>query len=135
MPDDARLKECECIKPNGYCKKCTHHWSKHMYITYENEVIEVTVIDDNVKKMIDKKKDTKKIIEASIKSIDELVRKLKIEQRELIRASAKFANLTGRNAIAVFNDDLDAYLELLIKEEIAKNQEGASNQQVIDGKN
>ena len=36
--------------------ECTHHWSKHMHITYENEVIEVAMIDDNVKKMIDKKK-------------------------------------------------------------------------------
>ena len=132
--DNARLKECECMDEDGNCVVCTHHWSKHMHITYENEVIEVTVIDDNVKKMIDKKIDTKQIIEASIKNIDELVRKLKIEQRELIRASAKFANFTRHNAIAVFNDDLDAYLELLIKEEIAKNQEGALNHQVIDGK-
>ena len=133
--DNARLKECECMNPDGNCKECTHHWSKHMHITYENEIIEKTVIDDNVKKMIDQKNSTKKIIEASIKSIDELLSKLKNEQRELIKASAKFANFIRHNAIALFNDDLDAYLDLLIKEEIEKKQAGASNQQVIDGKN
>ena len=41
---------------DGNCVVCSHHWSKHMHITYENEVIEVAMIDDNVKKMIDKKK-------------------------------------------------------------------------------
>jgi hypothetical protein len=133
--NNVKLKQCECIDAKGNCTKCRHDWTKHMHITYENEVIEKTVMDANVKKMIDAKKDTKLIVEASIKSIDDLVRKLKNEQGELIRASAKFANFTRHNAIAVFNDDLDAYLELLIKEEISKKQAGATNQQVIDGKN
>ena len=72
------------MDPEGNCKVCTHHWEKHMHMTYENEVIDVFVMDDNVKKMIDKKKDTKKIIDASIKSIGDLVGKLENEQRELI---------------------------------------------------
>ena len=119
--------------PDGICTQCDHDWSKHMHITYENEVIEVSVIDHNIQEMIDNKKSTKRLIKASIDSIDELVNKLKLEQKELIRASAKFANFTRHNAIAVFNDDLDAYLELLIKEEIAKKQAGAKNDQVLDG--
>jgi hypothetical protein len=54
--DNPELQNCKCMDPTGNCMECTHHWSKHMHITYENEVIEVAMIDDNVKKMIDKKK-------------------------------------------------------------------------------
>ena len=96
----------------GDCLVCHCNWSKHMHITYENEIIELDVIDDSIKEMIEQQKN---------------------EQEELMTASAKFANFTRQNAIVAFNDDLDAYLELLINEEMSKKSSGAKNDQVLKG--
>lgn len=119
--------------PNAICTVCEHDWSKHMHITYENEQLQIDVIDQNVQDLIDQKVSNQKLIEAAIESTDLLVRQLEAEQKELINISARFAHFTKQNAIAVFNDDLDAYLDLLIREEEAKKQAGANNYQVLNG--
>ena len=104
-----------------------------MHITYENEIIEVDVIDDSIKEMIEQKKSNKRLIKGSIDSIKEMIEQQKNEQNELMMASAKFANFTRQNAIVAFNDDLDAYLELLINEEMSKKSAGSKNDQVLKG--
>ncbi len=104
-----------------------------MHISYENTQVETQVIDSNVQSMIDQKVDHQKLIEASIDSANDLIDQLKQEQDEIIQVSAKFARFTSKNAIAVFNDDLDAYLDLLIREEEAKKQSGLQNDQVLNG--
>ena len=104
-----------------------------MHITYENEQCEVLVVDDNIQKLIDQKANNRDLIEATIKSTNEIIDQLKTEQSELIEISAKFAQFTQNNAISVFNDDLDAYLDLLIREEEGKKQFGAKNDSVLKG--
>lgn len=119
--------------PNAICKVCHHDWYKHMHISYENEQVKVDVIDQNIQDLIDQKVSNQKLIEAAIDSADQLAKQLEAEQKELIDVSARFAHFTRENAIAVFNDDLDAYLDLLIREEEAKKQAGANNDQVLNG--
>lgn len=104
-----------------------------MHISYENEQVKVEVIDQNIQTLIDQKVSNQKLIEAAIDSADQLVKQLEAEQKELIDVSARFAHFTRQNAIAVFNDDLDAYLDLLIREEEAKKQADAQNDQVLNG--
>ena len=130
--NNVELKQCACMS-NNVCKVCSHDWSVHMHISYENKQVEVQVVDTNIQSMIDQKCDTHKLIEASIDSIQDLIKELEEEQREIINISAKFARFTHKNAIAVFNDDLDAYLDLLIREEESKRQSGAQNDQVLAG--
>jgi hypothetical protein len=127
------LKSCACMNQAGICKKCHHGWELHMHITYENEQKLVQVVDTNIQLMIDQKLSNQTIIQAAIDSTTDLIDQLTNEQNELITVSAKFANFTRQNAIAVFNDDLDAYLDLLIREEEAKKQAGAKNDKVLSG--
>lgn len=130
--NNVELKNCACMS-NGVCKNCHHDWSKHMHISYENEQVQVDVVDENVQLLIDQKASNKVLIEAAIDSANQLIIQLEAEQTELINFSARFAHFTRQNAIAVFNDDLDSYLDLLIREEEAKKQAGAKNDQVLNG--
>jgi len=127
------LKKCACMGPNAICNVCGHDWTKHMHITYENQQIKVDVVDQNIQDLLDQKVSNQKLIEAAIDSADQLGQQLKAEQEELINVSARFAHFTRQNAITVFNDDLDAYLDLLIREEEAKKQAGSNNEQVLNG--
>lgn len=132
--NNTALKQCACMDHSTYCcKVCGHDWSKHMHISYENEQVKVSVIDQNIQDLIDQKVSNQKLIEAAIESAEDLIKLLEEEQKELIDISAKFAHFTRQNAIAVFNDDLDAYLDLLIREEESKKQAGANNDQVLNG--
>ena len=117
----------------GKCNVCTHDWSLHMHISYENVQVSINVIDQNIQSMLDQKIDHQKCVETAIDSAADLIQQLEDEQQALINVSAKFANFTRQNAIAIFNDDLDAYLDLMIREEEAKKQAGAENDQVLNG--
>ena len=130
--NNLEIKNCACMD-DGTCRECNHDWSLHMHITYELIQIEQSVIDENVQKMIEQNESSKIVIESSIQSITDLIEQLKTEQQEIIEISSKFAVYTIRNAIAVFNDDLDSYLDLLIREEENKKQAGADNDQVLNG--
>lgn len=131
--NNPELKRCACMNSAGTCNKCSHDWSKHMHISYENDQVSVQVIDQNIQDLIDQKVSNQKLIEAAIDSAEQLIQLLEDEQKELINVSAKFAHFTRQNAIAVFNDDLDSYLDLLIREEESKKQAGAKNDQVLNG--
>lgn len=129
---NAALQKCDAMI-NGICKVCDCSWATHMHITYENKHVERLVIDDNVQRMISAKQNKYELINTLIKSCDQLVTELKAEQNIIIEISAKFANFTRQNAIAVFNDDLEDYLEHLIKEEKEKRSKGSQNASIIDG--
>ena len=126
------LKSCYCMT-NGKCDKCTHGYKVHMHISYEYESEQEQLIDNNVQDMIDQRKNKKDIIKATIATLDANRKEFEDEQEKIIEISAKFATFLKQNAIAVFNDDLDAYLELSIREEQSKATAGAGNQVVLDG--
>ncbi|CAF4944788.1 unnamed protein product, partial [Rotaria sp. Silwood1] len=130
--NNSALRECAAMV-NGKCTVCNCPWTTHMHITYENKRIVRTVIDDNVQKMISEKKNNYELISALIDNCDCLIKELKVEQDLITQISAKFANFTRQNAIAVFNDDLEDYLEHLIREEKEKRSKGSQNTSVIEG--
>ncbi|CAF1523415.1 unnamed protein product, partial [Rotaria sordida] len=130
--NNSALRECAAMV-NGKCTVCNCPWTTHMHITYENKHIVRTVIDDNVQKLISEKKNNYEVISTLIDNCDCLIKELKVEQDLITQISAKFANFTRQNAIAVFNDDLEDYLEHLIREEKEKRSKGSQNTSVIEG--
>jgi hypothetical protein len=131
--NNVNLQKCACMDPNFKCMVCRHDWSLHMHISYENEQSEVQVIDQNIQDMINQKASHQTIVKAAIDSAQDLINQYEKEQKQIIDISAKFAHFTRKNAIVVFNDDLDAYLDLLIREEEGKKQAGADNESVLQG--
>ncbi|CAF3572212.1 unnamed protein product, partial [Rotaria socialis] len=128
----AALLKCDAMV-NGICKICGCSWTTHMHITYENKQEVKYNIDENVENMIRKKTNNYELIIALIHHCDRLIEDLKCEQDVITEISAKFAHFTRKNAIAVFNDDLENYLEHLIKEEEGKHSAGSQNSSIIDG--
>jgi GTP-binding protein EngB required for normal cell division len=130
--NNSALRSCQAMA-NGICKVCGCSWTAHMHITYENKQVLKNVIDQNVQKMIGEKAHTCEVVSAAIDNCVCRINELKAEQKVIIEISAKFAHFTRKNAIAVFNDDLEIYLEHLIKEEEGKRSFDAQNSSIIDG--
>ncbi|CAF2726861.1 unnamed protein product [Rotaria sp. Silwood2] len=130
--DHSALRKCDAMV-NGICKICGCSWTTHMHITYENKQEIKYDIDDNVQKMIREKTSNYELIVALNNHCDRLIEELQYEQGVITKIAAKFAYFTRKNAIAVFNDDLENYLEHLIKEEEGKRSAGSQNSSIIDG--
>jgi hypothetical protein len=126
------LRRCDAMV-NGICKVCGCPWTTHMHITYENKYVHKTAIDENVQKIINEKKNANDAITAFLDQCRALIKELEAEQEIITKTSAKLAYFIRKNAIAVFNDDLEKYLELLIQEEEKKRSAGSQNASVIDG--
>ena len=127
------MKNCTAMNGTEECKLCGHHYTVHQHVMYENKEVSVQAMDENVKSLIEQKTSKREILEESIKSISKHVKQLEKEQSEIISISAKFAAFTKQHSIIVFNDDLDSYLDLLIREEVGKSQLGADNSEVLAG--
>jgi len=136
-----KLKKCAAMDNTDYCvggvtdetRACGHHLSLHTHVLYELRVTRREVVDSRVEELMRERADRMSVLKEAIDKIDVLIARLKKEQKQIIAISAGLAHYTKRNAIVVFNDDLDAYLDMLIREEKAKRQAGANNQSVVDG--
>ena len=125
FPNPALL-DCSAMR-YGICKVCNCSWNVHMHITYELVPVKKRVIDSNTSFIKNSKMSQKEKLEAFSKEINERIDKLKFEENTIITISAKFALFTKKNAILAFNDDIESYLNLCIKEE-----ENKQNSLVLD---
>ena len=114
------LQQCSAMN-NGTCKICGCSWHMHMHITYDLIPIKRRITDKNMNDAINAKMSVRDKLEAFNKDINERIEKLKSEEMTIITISAKFALFTKTNAILAFNDDIENYLNLCIREEESKN--------------
>ena len=129
----ASLKNCAAFSGNDDCTECGHHWREHMHSLKDCKEVLVQVLDPNIQKMIDQKREKKDIIEAAINSANQMVKTCEAEQEQIIKASAKLANYIKKSGIIYYNPDLEEYMNLLIQEEEQKNKAGGTNSAVLDG--
>ena len=91
-----------------------------MHMTYDLERESKRVIDKNVKTLLDEKEDDASKLRNFIASVNSYVEELKQEQQQITDICAQFGCYLKKNAITPFNDEVDAHLEMLIKEEQTK---------------
>ena len=114
----AALQNCEAMNYESHnCLHCGCSWSVHMHITYECIQFETQIVDRNVERQIKDKASRIEIIQEHLQSLEDRIKALEAEKRNVVRVSAEFACFLKHNAIAPFNDSISDYLDHLIRVE------------------
>ncbi|KAH8585939.1 hypothetical protein B0O99DRAFT_474606, partial [Bisporella sp. PMI_857] len=126
------LINCVAFGGTHTCNVCNHAWEMHMHVI--KETIEKTVIvnDGGVEKQL---ADHADVVVAKQQTITELkwrIEEYKSEHEQIQKAAAQFSNFLRREAIALYNDKTQAYIEFLINEEEAKVHAGKKNKRLQD---
>uniref|UniRef100_A0A183C162 G domain-containing protein n=1 Tax=Globodera pallida TaxID=36090 RepID=A0A183C162_GLOPA len=106
------LKKCAAMGGGNICTvvECGCDWSVHMHIRYDQLVIE-RAIDESMLKMFADKRETLSKLEA--------LRQQMLRERELIYSkaiAALFSSFLKTWALKPFNDGMEAYIKLSIKD-------------------
>lgn len=118
------MRGCAAMNKDGNCDECSCHWSKHMHVTYENELVSKQVIDTNVEKQIREKESYQDLKIAIIEDKEQYINKQKREQERISAISIKL--FLRQNAIAAYNDTYADYLDHFINEEKIKKSSDPS---------
>ncbi|XP_063961104.1 uncharacterized protein LOC135155559 [Lytechinus pictus] len=114
-----KLAECWAMT-DEYCRECKHNYKQHMHLTYEIVITEKEFLSSKVQHQINKIRDTKSRRQAMVDEINKKVKELKEEQEIIMETGAKFGSFLRANALITYNDAVDEYLEMCIKQEKAK---------------
>ncbi|XP_063960606.1 uncharacterized protein LOC129268408 [Lytechinus pictus] len=114
-----KLAGCAAMA-NQYCRSCTHSYQHHMHLTYEIQLKEKEFLSTQAQQQINTICDSKAKKEAFIKEINKKVEELKAEQKIIMATGAKFGSFLKANALITYNDAVEEYLEMCIKQEKAK---------------
>ena len=113
-----------CLAMNkGICKNCQHNYKLHMHMTYTTTIREKTFLSDDIQKKINKITDVKGKKEALIRELEEQIRENKKERKYIYKCASHFGAFLKQNALIPYNDSFSDYLDILIKEEEAKETE------------
>jgi len=126
----SELQRCKAMK-NGTCRRCSHHWSLHMHITYNIVYVLIEEDDEDVLSLLSDKTTEKEAKQRLIAAKNKEIESLNKEREKMLNINAQFASFLKEHAITPYNDDLKSYLELQLKEEIEKGQQGAINKDLI----
>ncbi|XP_063960604.1 uncharacterized protein LOC129268891 [Lytechinus pictus] len=115
------LARCAAMK-SEYCKRsnCRHSYKQHMHVTYDVMITEREFLSIQSQDQINTIQDTKSKKEAFIYEINKKVEELKAEQEIIMTIGAKFGSFLKANALITYNDAVEEYLEMCIKQEKAK---------------
>jgi len=115
------LQQCAAMDGKQNCQMCGCSWKVHMHITYKFVQVRTDSVDVNVRKQIQAKAVSMNTIIQHLQSLEDRIKVLEDEKRQLAEVSAKFGCFLKHNAIAPFNDDIMLhYLEHLIQVESGK---------------
>ena len=118
------LQQCAAMGGKQNCQMCGCSWKVHMHITYECTQVKTNIVDVNIQKQIQDKTVNIETINQHLKSLEDRIRVLEDEKRQVAEVSAKFGCFLKHNAIAPFNDAMLDYLEHLIEIERGKVSAG-----------
>ncbi|XP_063960602.1 uncharacterized protein LOC129267962 [Lytechinus pictus] len=114
-----KLAECAAMT-DQYCDTCTHSYQQHMHLTYELQITEKEFLSTHTQQQINTICNFKAKKEAFINEINKKVEELKAEQKIILATGAKFGSYLEANALITYNDAVEEYLEMCIKQEKAK---------------
>jgi len=117
---------------NGVCRICKCEPDKHMHITYSSHTVTKQVKDSSTEKLLDEKDGVIKAKQKLLDDVDKRVQGLQDEITTITTVSSKFGIFLKQNAITPYNDALNEYLELLIRQEKDKVAAGG-DRKTLDG--
>ena len=117
-----QLYRCRAMA-EGNCTKCQHNYRFHMHMTYTTTIKEKIFLSDEIQEKINKMTDVKGQKEALIRELEKQIKENEEEREFIYKCASHFGAFLMQNAMIPFNDSFSEYLDMLIKEEEAKEIE------------
>ena len=120
--NNEKLRDCKAMK-NDLCSKCSHSYKVHMHITYKTTLVQNEFLSKETREIIFQKKDTKSQKEEFIRLLEAQIDELKKEKKYIYESACFFGVFLKNNAMIPYNDAFGEYIDMLIKDEEAKEKE------------
>ncbi len=119
--NNEQLRGCAAMDGDKCCRTgCGHDYRLHMHITYTAELKEKEFLSKEVQEKIDTKSSLKAKKEAFIAELETRKKELEEENEIIYESASIFGVFLNENALIPYNDSFSEYLDMLIKEEEAK---------------
>ena len=119
--NNEQLYRCAAMY-NGNCKNCHHNYTLHMHMTYTTTLREKTFLSPEIQEEIIQKTSVKEQKEALIRELEKQIKENKEEREFIYKCASHFGAFLKQNAMIPYNDSFGDYLDMLIKEEEAKEK-------------
>ncbi|XP_054753483.2 uncharacterized protein LOC129259205 [Lytechinus pictus] len=116
---NAQLHNCKAMTV-GTCNNCKHSYMEHMHLTYDLITTETEFLSQEIQSEINEIRGKKVVKQALITKIENKIEELKAEEKVIVEIAAKFGSFLKANAIIPYNDAVDDYLDMCIKQEETK---------------
>ncbi|XP_041461184.1 uncharacterized protein LOC121412439 [Lytechinus variegatus] len=128
--NNIQLYNCQAMT-DGTCDTCQHSYKEHMHITYDLVKTETEFLSPKIQSEINRIRNKKSKIQTMIHEINNKIEELKVEEKIIMETAAKFGSFLKSNALIPYNDAVDDYLDMCIKQEEAK-QGKYRNETILD---
>ncbi len=121
--NNQQLRGCAAMS-DGKCTQCSRNcnYTLHMHITYKTTIVMKEFLSDEALKNIQTKSDMKSQKKAFITELERSIKELEDEKKFIYECASFFGVFLKENALIAYNDSFSDYLDMLIKEEEAKEE-------------
>ena len=119
--NNEQLRVCAAMS-GGNCQLCSHNYRVHMHLTYTTKLVEQEFLSDEARNKINKRSNLKSQKESFIAELEESIKELEEEKKFIFECASYFGVFLKENAMIAYNDSFSEYLDMLIREEEAKEE-------------
>ena len=130
VTNNEQLRGCAAMDNNGKCKHCRHDYRVHMHMTYTVSVVEKEFLSEDAKANIQKKSDLKSQKRVFMEEMEKSIKEFEDEKKFIFYCASFFGAFLKQNAMIAYNDSFNEYLDMLIKDEQAKEKEIRDDQKI-----
>ena len=134
VTNNEQLYGCAAMS-GGNCKFCEHSYRVHMHITYTTTTVEREFLSDDAQQKIMQKSNLKARKETFIAELEASIKELEAEKKFIYECASFFGVFLKENAMIAYNDSFGEYLDMLIKEEEAKEKHIRDDKKIAQLKN
>ena len=120
--NNEQLHGCAAMS-NGTCHHCGHNYRTHMHITYSTTLVEKEFLSSDAQSKIAEKTNLKDQKESFIANLERSIKELQEEKEFIYECAGRFGVFLKENAMIPYNDSFKEYLDMLIRDEEAREQE------------
>ena len=120
--NNEKLFRCNAMV-DGNCTHCPHSYREHMHITYKTSLVEREFLTKEAQRIIMEKEDMKSRQEACIATLRLQSEEYEKEKDFIYECASFFGIFLKNHAMIPYNDSFGDYVDMLIKDEEAKQEE------------
>ena len=120
VTNNEQLRVCAAMDGNGICKYCHHDFRVHMHMYYTTTVVETECLSKDAQSKIKETTDLVSQKELFMAETEKKIKEYEEEKKYIFECASFFGAFLKQNAMIAYNDSFSEYLDMLIKDEKAK---------------